>query len=112
MLLRDEDGNRRALPFVDVRIDHIELVFPGETELTVTLCNWENGETLLYSLDPEKLEKWLGLYRLGHLFTSGELDAMAQPDVEPVEDSDFKDLPSEDAALSKLSEEIKDGEND
>ena len=68
---------------------------------TVTLCNWEDGATHLYTLDSERLKKWLERYRLGHLFTSGELEALAQPDVEPVEGADdpFADLPSEDEAL-------------
>ena len=78
---------------------------------TVTLCHWEAGATHLYTLDSERLKKWLERYRLGHLFTSGELEALAQPDVEPVdEDNDaFEDLPSEDAALPEEAGECTGG---
>lgn len=71
----------------------------------VTLCNWEDGQTHLYTLDAERLNKWLSQYRLGHLFTSGELESLALPDVEPVEEAfdPFADLPSEDAALVESS---------
>ena len=80
---------------------------------TVTLCNWEDGATHLYTLDSDRLKKWLERYRLGHLFTSGELEALAQPDVEPVEEHDeaFEDLPPEDAALSEGPGESVGGEN-
>jgi len=80
---------------------------------TVTLCNWEAGATHLYTLDSERLAKWLERYRLGHLFTSGELEALAQPDVEPVGEDDeaFEDLPPEDAALSEGPGESVGGEN-
>ena len=80
---------------------------------TVTLCNWESGATQLYTLDSERLKKWLERYRLGHLFTSGELEALAQPDVEPVEEGndDLEDLPPEDAALAEGAGESMGGEN-
>lgn len=80
---------------------------------TVTLCNWENGETLLYTLDAERLAKWLARYRLGHLFTSGELEALALPDVDPIDgDRDvFADLPPEDAALTESAGESAGGEH-
>ncbi len=79
----------------------------SEMSPVVTLCNWADGQTHLYTLDAERLKKWLDQYRLGHLFTSGELQALALPDVEPVdEDKDpFADLPPEDAALSAVSGE-------
>lgn len=82
----------------------------SEMSPVVTLCNWEDGQTHLYTLDAERLKKWLDQYRLGHLFTSGELESLALPDVEPVEvDEDpFADLPSEDAALAESSGESKD----
>ena len=80
---------------------------------TVTLCNWESGATQLYTLDSDRLKKWLERYRLGHLFTSGELEALAQPDVEPLEEDDeaFEDLPPEDAALSEGAGESSGAEN-
>jgi len=73
----------------------------------VTLCNWEDGQTHLYTLDAERLNKWLAQYRLGHLFTSGELESLALPDVDPIEEATepFADLPDEDAALAKVSDE-------
>jgi len=76
------------------------------TELSpqVTVCHWEAGETRLYELDPQMLGRWLKQYRLGHLFTRGDLEALALPGVEPVEDfkERFKDLPSEDEAMANL----------
>jgi predicted ATPase len=79
---------------------------------TVTLCHWEDGQTQLYTLDAQRLEKWLERYRLGHLFTSGELDNLALPDVDPVEAEDlFKDLPPEDAAVLESAGGPTDGEN-
>ena len=66
----------------------------------VTVCHWEEGKTRLFSLAPEKLKKWLETYRLGHLFTSGDLDALAAPEVD-VDDAEDRlaDLPPEDAPL-------------
>ena len=80
---------------------------------TVTLCHWEDGQTELHTLDGERLQTWLDQYRLGRLFTSGELEALALPDVEPFEEgkNPFKDLPSEDAALSEAAGESTGGEN-
>jgi len=73
----------------------------------VTLCNWSDGQTHLYTLDAERLKKWLDQYRLGHLFTSGELEALALPDVDPLDEGQdsFADLPPEDAALAESSGE-------
>ena len=86
------------------------------TELSpvVTLCNWEDGQTQLYTLDAERLNKWLARYRLGHLFTSGELEALALPDVEPFNEAQdrFASLPPEDAALSESSGEPTDSVNE
>jgi predicted ATPase len=75
----------------------------SEASPVVTLCNWEDGQTHIYTLDAERLKKWLAQYRLGHLFTSGELEALALPDVESVEKATdpFADLPTEDAALAE-----------
>lgn len=80
---------------------------------TVTLCHWEAGQTQLHMLDGERLQTWLDQYRLGNLFTSGDLEALTSPDVDPIDDGEepFKDLPSEDAALSEAAGESTDGEN-
>lgn len=73
----------------------------------VTVCHWERGQTHLYGLGPETLGRWLEQYRLGHLFTRGDLESLAQEPVEPVADLDdrLKDLPSEDEAMSTLPTE-------
>ena len=70
----------------------------------VTLCHWEDGETHLYELESQMLGRWLEQYRLGHMFTRGDLEALALPSVEPVNDLEerFKDMPSEDEAMSNL----------
>ena len=52
----------------------------------VTLLHWEDGHTQLYPLTHERLSKLPEQYRLVDLFTSGELDALAMPDVESVTD--------------------------
>ena len=70
----------------------------------VTVCHWEEGQTHLYGLGPETLNRWLEQYRLGHMFTRGDLESLAfEPEpVEPVTNPEdrFKDLPSEDEAMS------------
>jgi len=48
---------------------------------------------------PEKLEKWLKEYRLGRLFTAGDLDALTGPKVDVDDEDPFADLPPEDAPL-------------
>jgi predicted ATPase len=70
----------------------------------VTLCHWEDGETHLYELDSQMLGRWLEQYRLGQMFTRGDLEALALPSVEPLNDLEerFKDMPSEDEAMSNL----------
>jgi len=70
----------------------------------VTLCHWEEGQTHLYPLEPDALAEWLERYRLGQLFTQGELETLAQSPVDKLDDFEarFKDLPSEDDALSQL----------
>ena len=67
-----------------------------------TLCHWEDGETHLFELNSEMLGRWLEQYKLGEMFTRGDLEALALPSVEPVSDFEerFKDLPSEDEAIS------------
>lgn len=73
---------------------------------TVTLCNWESGRTRLYNLESENLATWLAKYRLGHMFTSGELDSIALADVEPMHDADIRNfsLPPEDSALVETAD--------
>lgn len=63
----------------------------------VTLLHWEDGQSHLFHLTAESMEKWLEQYRLGQLFTSGDLEAMAMPAVEPHPDltERFKVLPPE-----------------
>jgi len=73
----------------------------------VTVCHWEEGETHLYGLDSATLGRWLEQYRLGHMFTRGDLESLALEPVEPVTNPEdrFKDLPSEDEAMSALPTE-------
>ncbi|MBI1760061.1 MAG: AAA family ATPase [Acidobacteria bacterium] len=47
-----------------------------DTKPTTTVARWENGETLLNTLDGEELRYWLAEYSLGELFRSGELEAL------------------------------------
>lgn len=63
----------------------------------LTLCHWQDGRTHLFPISPEKLQPWLEKYRLGHLFTSGDLDNLAAPDVDVLDDMEerFRDLPPE-----------------
>jgi predicted ATPase len=65
----------------------------------VTLLHWEDGHTQLFPLTSEMLSKWLEQYRLGELFTSGELEDLAMPAVEAVPNlaERLKSLPAEDA---------------
>lgn len=67
----------------------------------VTLLHWENGKSQLFPLDAEALERWLAEYRLGELFTSGDLEAIASPPVEEVPQlaDRIKSLPPEDATM-------------
>ncbi len=64
----------------------------------VALLHWEDGQTRLFPLTPESLTVWLEQYRLGQLFTSGELDALVMPEVDRIPDlaERLKALPSED----------------
>ncbi len=63
----------------------------------VTVCHWEEGQTTLHSLPPDSLAKWLAHYRLGEMFTRGELDSLALPPVEEPEGAAqrFANLPPE-----------------
>lgn len=48
----------------------------GDTTPTTTVAAWENGQTILKTLNGEKLERWLKEYSMGNLFMSGELEDM------------------------------------
>jgi len=43
-------------------------------KITTTVVKWENGETILKTLDDDSLKHWLNEYSLGTLFNSGELE--------------------------------------
>jgi predicted ATPase len=68
----------------------------------VTLLHWENGETHFFPLAAEAMAKWLEEYRLGQLFTSGDLEGLAHPPVEAVPElaERAKSLPREDEAVA------------
>jgi predicted ATPase len=70
----------------------------------VTLLHWEDGQTQLFPLDSDVLAKWLEQYRLGQLFTSGDLEALATPPAPAIPDlpERVKGLPPEDAALADV----------
>ncbi len=44
-----------------------------DTPESIVICEKENGQTKLKRLDKEELSHWLDKYRLGELWTSGEL---------------------------------------
>ena len=44
-----------------------------DTPESIVICEKEAGQTKLKRLDKERLSHWLGKYRLGELWTSGEL---------------------------------------
>ena len=44
-----------------------------DTPESIVICEKENGQTKLKRLDKEELSHWLEKYRLGELWTSGEL---------------------------------------
>jgi hypothetical protein len=73
----------------------------SEIEPHVTLVHWEEGQTHLFPLTPEAMKKWLGAYRLGQLFTSGDLEALVSLPLEPVPNlaERIKGLPPEDADM-------------
>jgi len=52
----------------------------SEFEPDVTVCHWDAGQTRLRALSSGSLSRWLERYRLGHLFTRGDLDALAASD--------------------------------
>jgi predicted ATPase len=79
----------------------------------VTLCHWEDGQTLLFQIESDALEKWLSQYRLGRIFTRGDLETLALSKVEPIDEmaSQFGNLPSEDAAMAEALGDPKDKTN-
>ncbi len=83
-------------------------------ELTVTLCQWKEGQTELETLDTEDLQTWLKEDCLGQFFTSGELDLIAQTRSEPLEDAEerFKDLPTEDEVMERVLKACQDQGNE
>ena len=56
----------------------------SQVEPQVTRLHREDGQTQLFPLTQEMLSKWLEQYRLGELFTGGELESLAMPAVERV----------------------------
>ena len=44
-----------------------------ETPESIVICEKENGQTKLKRLNKDELSHWLEKYRLGELWTSGEL---------------------------------------
>jgi predicted ATPase len=85
----------------------------SNVEPQVTLFHWEDGQTLVFPLAAEAMAKWLGSYRLGQLFTSGDLEALASPTVDPVPNlaKRLKTLPPEDAALPVTGEQSESMDN-
>lgn len=73
----------------------------------VTLCHWEGGQTHLYALEEQAMAKWLERYRLGHLFTRGDLESLALPEVEAIGDIDKRmaGMRSEDEAMADLGQD-------
>ena len=47
-----------------------------DTKPTTTVAKWVNGETVLKTIEGERLDYWLQEYSLGSLFRSGELEDM------------------------------------
>jgi len=66
-------------------------------EPNVTICHWEDGRTRLLPISPDRVQEWLRQYRLGRLFTSGELDILAAAEVDTDDNAEdrFRDLPSD-----------------
>ena len=48
----------------------------GDTRPTTTVAKWEDGESILKTLDGAALDDWLREFSLGSLFRTGELEAM------------------------------------
>jgi predicted ATPase len=81
----------------------------SQVDPQVTLFHWENGQTQLFPMNRDALTKWLEHYRLGQLFTCGELDALSVQPVEPIQDLSerLKGLPLEDAAIIDMVDEAE-----
>jgi predicted ATPase len=54
-------------------LDAFEDILP-----TTTVAKWINGETVLKTLEGERLARWLKAYSLGTLYRSGELEDMVE----------------------------------
>ncbi len=52
----------------DILVDSL-----SERPEVVLVCEKHNGQTSMYRLDSTKLQSWLEKYRLGELWTRGEL---------------------------------------
>jgi predicted ATPase len=67
----------------------------------VTAMHWEAGESRVLPLEPSSIASWLEAYRLGRLFTSGDLDAIAGSPVDSIADfaERAKGMAPEDASL-------------
>lgn len=48
------------------------------TKPTTTVAKWENGKTVLKTIEGETLDHWLQQFTLGSLFRSGELEDMGE----------------------------------
>jgi len=49
-----------------------------EAELMTTVAFWENGETVLRTLEGDAFQRWRQEYSMGKLLTSGELEQLAE----------------------------------
>ena len=58
---------------------------PVKTQPTVTVAKWSEGETKFQVLDADRLRYWLEDYSLGKLFVGGQLENMAQDELEDAE---------------------------
>ena len=54
----------------------------------VALFQWTDGQSHIFSLAGDEMGPWLDRYRLGQIFTSGELNLIAEPSSEQIEDLD------------------------
>lgn len=81
----------------------------SRSEPRVALLHWQEGQTALFPLDPTALGRWLDHYRLGHIFASGDLEALSNAPVESIPDlhQRLKALPPEDAAFLDIAGEAE-----
>ncbi len=69
------EASRRTQVIFTTHSDQFLDAFRG-TKPTTTVAKWENGETILKTIEGEALDYWLEEYSLGSLFRSGELEDM------------------------------------